>query len=259
MPQELLNIHWGYGDEYVPIPAKDCTEDRLTTMERWKRHGERVTYSARLERFRTDGKTNTLVLRYAPDDQTDPRTRDPNNEVRWGTSEITWRCQAETATATWTDDTDSDWNGTAAVDIVGKEAPVDHFRESVSVIVKARPAQQALRDQLLCLDKHCAISGEEEAAAIEAAHIVPVKAGGQEVISNALLLRADTHRLFDAGLFWFELPADRARIKCITEPSQKYRDLLTGRSLPQLTFRRVEQALRLRSKLPEGNGPSVES
>ena len=127
------------------------------------------------------------------------------------------------------------------------------------MIVKARPRQQALRDQLLCLDKHCAISGEREAAAIEAAHVVPVKAGGQEVIGNALLLRADIHRLFDAGLFWFEVSMDRAYVKHVAGLSQKYWDLLTDKSLPESTFQRVGKALRLRSKLPGGNGARVES
>jgi hypothetical protein len=259
VPQTLLSVHWEYGDEYVPIPAQDTTEHRVTTIERWRSFGISVTYSARLEHFRTGPKTNSLVLRYAREDQTDPRTLDPNNEVGWGTSEITWQSQAETATARWTDDAGPAWNGTVKVNVLGEEAPVNQFRRAVSVIVRSRPGQQALRDQLFCLDKHCAISGEQEAAAIETAHIVPVKAGGQEVISNALLLRADIHRLFDAGLFWFELSADHAHIKHVVGLSQMYRDLLTGRSLPELTLRRVEKALRLRSKLPGGNGPPVES
>jgi hypothetical protein len=259
MPQKILQVHWGYGDEYVPIPTEDSTEPRVTTVERWKGYGISVIYTARLERFNLRPKKNALVLRYARDDQTDARTLDTNNDFRWGTSEITWQSQSGTAMATWTDDEGSDWNGTVNVDVLGKEAPVDQFRRSMSVVVKARPGQQALRDQLRCLDKHCAISGEHEPAAIEAAHIVPVKAGGQEVISNALLLRADIHRLFDAGLFWFELSADRARVKHVTELSQKYRYLLTDKSLPKLTFQRVARALRLRSKLPGGNGPTVES
>lgn len=258
MPQKLLNVHWWYADEYVPIPTGDTTERSVATLERWK-GGISVTYTAILERLNLGPQKNTLVLRYARDNQTDARILDPDYEVRWGRFEITWRSQAGTGMATWLDDGGSDWNGTRNVHILGNESPVDQFRNSVSVVVKARPGQQALRDQLRCLDKHCAISGEQEPATIEAAHVVPVKAGGQEVISNALLLRADIHRLFDAGLFWFKLSADRARIKHVAGLSQKYQDLLTDKSLPKLTFQRIERALRLRSKLPGGNGPTVES
>jgi len=257
MPEALLTIHWWYGTEYVSIPAKDTAARLVDTLERW-RSGISVRYAARLESFNLGRKKNTLVLRYVRDDQIDERTRDPNNEVHWGTSEITWQSKAGFGTAKWTDDEgtyDEVWSGVVNVDVLGEEASVDEFRNSVSVIVKARPSQQALRDQLRCLDKYCAISGEQEAAAIEAAHIVPVKAGGQEVISNAFLLRADIHRLFDAGLFWFELSADHAYVKHVAGLSQQYQDLLTDKSLPKPTFQRVAQALRLRSELPDGNGP----
>ena len=46
----------------------------------------------------------------------------------------------------------------------------------------------------------CLISGCETLAVIEAAHIVPVSEGGDDVAGNGLPLRADLHRLFDAGL-----------------------------------------------------------
>ena len=195
------------------------------------------------------------------DDQTDARARDRNYKLHWGTSEITWQSKAGFGTAKWTDDEgpyDEDWSGVVNVDVLGNEAPWGESRKSISVIVKTRPGQQSLRDQLLCLDKCCAISGEKQAAAIEAAHIVPVKAGGQEVIGNAVLLRADIHRLFDAGLFWFELSEGRAHVKHDdAELSQLYRDLLTDKSLPEPMFQRVAQALRLRSKLPDGSGPTI--
>ena len=99
------------------------------------------------------------------------------------------------------------------------------------------------------------ISGERQVSALEAAHVVPVKAGGQEVIGNAILLRADIHRLFDAGLFWFEPAADRADVMPSGRLSQSYRDLLAGRALTGSTLARVAQVLLLRSGLPDGNGP----
>jgi hypothetical protein len=76
-----------------------------------------------------------------------------------------------------------------------------------------RPKQQELRNRLLRWDQSCVLTGEKEEAALEAAHIVPVQAGGHENVENAILLRADLHRLFDAGLFWFDLSEAGAAIR----------------------------------------------
>ena len=91
MPGDLLNIHWLYGDEYVPIPAE--VVPTIRTVERWNRPGTNVTYTARLEH--PDLEHHQFVLRYVRDDQTDPEVLDPDNEVVWGRSEIAWRPAAE--------------------------------------------------------------------------------------------------------------------------------------------------------------------
>jgi putative restriction endonuclease len=48
--------------------------------------------------------------------------------------------------------------------------------------------------------RRCAITGERTLLALEAAHIVPYSGEGGHDVQNGLLLRADFHRLFDAGL-----------------------------------------------------------
>ena len=48
--------------------------------------------------------------------------------------------------------------------------------------------------------RRCAITGESTLLALEAAHIVPYSEEGTHEVPNGLLLRADFHRLFDAGL-----------------------------------------------------------
>ena len=48
--------------------------------------------------------------------------------------------------------------------------------------------------------RKCAITGESTLLALEAAHIVPYAEEGAHDVRNGLLLRADFHRLFDAGL-----------------------------------------------------------
>lgn len=66
-----------------------------------------------------------------------------------------------------------------------------------------RAHMQAVRDakfRQLILAKYpaCVITGEKEPTVLEAAHIVEVRHGGQEVEDNGITLRADLHKLFDA-------------------------------------------------------------
>lgn len=255
MRGQLLKIHWGIGNEYVPIP--EGAERTIITKEDWNKMGM-VTYNPTLEQLDLGKKRNVIELRYKRDEQVDRNVRD-SDYARWGKSRIWWSPSRSRGKAQWSDDNDLKYSGIVDivdVDILGGEPPVGRLKKSVSVIVKARPKQKELRDQLIYLDKSCAISGEEQRAAIEAAHIVPVKADGQEVISNAFLLRADLHRLFDAGLFWFEL-TDCAYVKFGRSLSPYYSDLLAGKSLPKKTFERVGDALRLRAMLPDSKGPGI--
>jgi putative restriction endonuclease len=48
-------------------------------------------------------------------------------------------------------------------------------------------------------ERRCAMTGERALPALEAAHIKPYRENGPHRVSNGLLLRADLHRLFDAG------------------------------------------------------------
>jgi len=69
------------------------------------------------------------------------------------------------------------------------------------VEVRPRLGQSAFR--VLVTDayqRRCAITGESTLIALEAAHIKPYSEEGGHDVRNGLLLRADFHRLFDAGL-----------------------------------------------------------
>lgn len=68
-------------------------------------------------------------------------------------------------------------------------------------LTKPRIGQGSFR--LLVTDaykRRCAITGESTLPVLEAAHIVPYSKNGTHDVSNGLLLRADFHKLFDAGL-----------------------------------------------------------
>lgn len=69
-----------------------------------------------------------------------------------------------------------------------------------SILVKLRLGQGAFR--ILVTDAYnrkCAISGERTLPVLEASHIKPFAKSGRHLISNALLLRSDIHKLFDSG------------------------------------------------------------
>ncbi len=69
-----------------------------------------------------------------------------------------------------------------------------------SVLVKLRLGQGGFR--VLVTDAYsrkCTISGERTLPVLEAAHIKLYAKSGRHLISNALLLRSDIHKLFDTG------------------------------------------------------------
>lgn len=68
-----------------------------------------------------------------------------------------------------------------------------------------RPEQQLMREILLAEVGRCVVSGCTIEACLEAAHILPVKNGGIEAKENMILMRADIHRLYDAGLLAIDM------------------------------------------------------
>jgi putative restriction endonuclease len=69
------------------------------------------------------------------------------------------------------------------------------------ILVKPRLGQGAFRVVVTdAYRRRCAVTGESTLPALEAAHIRPFAESGLNEVSNGMLLRADFHRLFDAGL-----------------------------------------------------------
>ncbi|MBS0381775.1 MAG: HNH endonuclease [Proteobacteria bacterium] len=85
--------------------------------------------------------------------------------------------------------------------------PASHFLGDVDqkfgapVLVRPRLGQSSFRVMLTeAYKRRCAITGEHTLIALEAAHIVPYSKEGEHDVRNGMLLRADFHRLYDAGL-----------------------------------------------------------
>jgi hypothetical protein len=81
------------------------------------------------------------------------------------------------------------------------EAEIAAERQRRMADVWERPGQATFRRAVFeMFSAHCLISGCETLAALEAAHIIPVSCGGGDEAWNGIPLRADIHRLFDAGI-----------------------------------------------------------
>ncbi|WP_293610095.1 HNH endonuclease signature motif containing protein [Ponticaulis sp.] len=80
------------------------------------------------------------------------------------------------------------------------------IEERLNTVV-ARVGQKKFRDGVLARYNHqCAISGASVVQTLEAAHIIPYNESTlhRDDPENGICLRADLHKLFDAGLLWFE-------------------------------------------------------
>ena len=64
----------------------------------------------------------------------------------------------------------------------------------------SRPRQQYFRRELLAATPMCPFTGFDLPMVLQAAHIKPYAYGGDDEISNGIMLRADIHLLFDSGL-----------------------------------------------------------
>ena len=63
-----------------------------------------------------------------------------------------------------------------------------------------RTGQRRFRQEVLqAAQGRCLITNEGMSDVLEAAHIIPVEHGGDDLVGNGLCLRADVHRLFDKG------------------------------------------------------------
>lgn len=89
-------------------------------------------------------------------------------------------------------------------------------REKIMAAIVRRRGQVAFRAALLRVyEGRCAVTGCNEAQALEAAHIVPYKGGETNHPTNGLLLRADIHTLFDLGL----IAIDSKTMKVVLSPT----------------------------------------
>lgn len=100
-------------------------------------------------------------------------------------------------------------------------APEDRRRESVERVARDHRFRRSL---IARYGARCVISGTSVLDVLDAAHIQPVAGSGRDHVENGLLLRADLHRLFDAGLLTV-VPGNVARVHIRDELGREYTSL----------------------------------
>ncbi|WP_210528340.1 HNH endonuclease [Rubellimicrobium arenae] len=90
---------------------------------------------------------------------------------------------------------------------------------------ETRPEQQNFRRQIAERDGlRCAVTGCAIPEVLDAAHIAQRATGGPDDPRNGMILRADVHRLFDAGLLTID-PATRTVVVLSVVDDATYRDM----------------------------------
>lgn len=231
-------VHWINSDEYIEIDldALKNLDGVTSTLERWHKDKVIVRYNTQSEIKRAGKNSIELTCHY----RLQKNTHIPPDDYCWGKSEITLVAGATFGKAKWIDSDDSENNGTVSWERID----CGLFKEKKREITSRLQRNQAMfRGALLAYGSCCALSGEVTPDVLEAAHIIPSKDGGAEVIQNGILLRADLHRLYDAGKFMIS-PSNGKVVGIKDDVSPGYLTILSNARIPEEALLRTQTALR---------------
>lgn len=233
-----IRLEWLIGTEYIPISLMTLSHSTSVkhTYEAWKADGVVQRYNVTSVIKPVDQGRFRLIITY--DDSANLQlARLPNSESLWGTSTIDLDATSQHGYAKWVGKYTDEYDGQTTWERIDSGLTESKRRKYVSQLQRQ---QQLLRAALIATDGACALTGEECSDVLDAAHIIPAYRGGREVIENALLLRADLHRLFDAGHFSFD---GKGRVRANQTLPLNYHPVLRGRTLPSHVFERICRAL----------------
>jgi len=242
MTKCILKIRWSNSVEYIAFDLSSApNETDIETFEIWD-SGKRIAYVASCTRSVKQGRVN-VALDY---------TNEANAlAAEWegadlGISRIIFSSDLSEADVEWESIIDPvNYSGRAidckVIAISNADEKRDITRAKRTAI--ERPGQALLREMLLAIDACCAVSEERTATALEAAHVKAVADGGTDSISNCILLRADLHRLYDAGVFRIEA---NGRLRVIAPVSDTYMSMLEDARIPESVIARIQSILQVR-------------
>ena len=228
-------IEYFYG---IDVNELDDIPEITTVQAFWPGYdgGTLVEYVVDTDCERTPQGEVRLVVVYDPDNN--PELADEwGDDMYWGTNTIVLQQGNRHGHCEWLRDGADDWE-----EVEWNAFGAAGARPRATYRGSRREAR--FRKMILACDDHrCVLTDEATTKALDAAHLIPAAMGENDVPSNGITLRADLHRLFDAGLFTFD--HDGRVVAIARELSEAYRRLLQNRRLPPSTLERARATLAL--------------
>ena len=246
MPQILIDATreyerrvgpWG-GKEFIPCDISN-PQPFTTTRQFWNFTNPKqwITFNVIVQI--NEGNPTEIHIEYNGENNRH-LLREIYDEIEWGKHVLVVRQGADAGPSRWiiyADGKEYEGPGWINIGIVG-----EHRRETTT---RLQRKQAEFREMLLASDGSCAITGEACHDVLEAAHVVAARDGGQEVLENGILLRADLHRLYDARPPKFRICPETGQI-VIAEGFNYGGFDLNERQIEEAILQRVNEALHLR-------------
>lgn len=122
--------------------------------------------------------------------------------------------------------------GATAKSVSKTGAPDFVERQKVLREVLNRPGQAKFRKEVLDISgSECVVTGTQLEAALEAAHIIPVRDSGSDNRDNGFCMRSDIHTLFDSGHMRID-PAGNIHLSDAARSDVVYAELPENISIP---------------------------
>jgi hypothetical protein len=230
-------VFWDGEVETVDISAAlNPGATKFQTSGLWAAERTRVNYRVTCEVVPEPAGTRVLNIRYEPD----LNRHLAKYEVVWGDSQISVKRGEDSGLALWRTKGGDKWFRRKWKSV---SSCLSQPRTIETVNRYAR-RQAVLRKELSDYEDSCVICGESTTDALQAAHIVSVAGQGADTVFNAVLMRADIHRLYDERYFVINR---HGRIVVKKKVGRGYsRFIRSGRALPRATLERIREALLLR-------------
>lgn len=236
---KTVEIEYFYG---IDIADLDHIPEFTTVQAFWPRYkgGTWVEYVCKVDARRNGPDEVRLVVTYKEAEQT-PEFRKQYSDlsIPWGTNTIILQ-QEQKGRCEWLPE---DENVVDCETVKWEAFDLGAARARPHATYRGSRREAGFRKMILTCDRaRCVLTKETTEKALDAAHLIPAANGENDVPSNGITLRADLHRLFDAGLFTF---AKDGRVVDIAPGlSEYYRQLLENCDrLPQPTRERVQVTL----------------
>jgi len=243
-PSVLIEVAWRRSIEHIVIcPEQLCEGSVIETVEYGKDWSGELTYAVICAGAKLEHGKWVVNLSYDRELEANRILADGDSTLQWGHTTLTIDEDLSKAEAVFRATDGSVSRGRCTV----RSVPLLQGLMLGVAKVLLRPGQAALRNRLLRKFGTCAISKESIASVLEVAHIIRHADGGAAHEGNAILLRADLHKLFDSGTI--DIRADgTVDLKTLATSSNYGRELSDwNTSLPNNVWLQVQSALRSRA------------